>query len=568
MSLDTLAAWSVLILAGTAAIAFTAASVRLYLSSRHAVVFDSWADHATHDDQPHRGESLADLLLFRIREIQHAHRESGASLDLTDPHDDIPAFQQELDATLRSAVDLQREDRFVGPAVSLMLALMPIQAPRLRGSLHRYGRELRVTVVLENARKATTDGVTQWSGTSASVEDLPALVEELAFAVYLALAGSATFGNAHAFRLYTDALRLHLSYGETRDEASRTRAEALYEEALALEPENPAVLYNLGVLHYYMYEESRNAQAETCFLRALPRATGSLKAQVHSGLANACTMRYHRFGSGSADDLARALHHGSAALRLDNRLDVVLKAAAFAHQQAGQAHGDASGGKDADSAAPGHREVAAGHRVRAVELYEMALATNSRYYTARNNLGNLYLELAREASDEDAGAREVLLRESIDLFLQTIATRPAYHHAYDNLGNAYRELAPVAGWDLLDEAERAYRTALRLKPDYAEAKNDLASLFLVSDWPKYDPEEADRLHRSAVADVVEPNRRLLLEKAFAAHPEGLTPRAAVNGSPPETRLLVRRLARRQRRGRVRARMTAMAGRLERRRRRS
>jgi hypothetical protein len=46
------------------------ALTRLYANSKRSIMFDAWADFAQLDGEP--GKSLADLLLFHIREIQYA----------------------------------------------------------------------------------------------------------------------------------------------------------------------------------------------------------------------------------------------------------------------------------------------------------------------------------------------------------------------------------------------------------------------------------------------------------------------------------------------------------------
>jgi len=165
------------------------------------------------------------------------------------------AFQQELDSDLRAAVELQRESRFVGPLVGLLMALIPTRPGRLRGSIHRFGDEIRVNVVLDHARgDRWAGGAPQWTATAGRAEELPELITQFVHEIYLALAHSAAFADAKAFRSYTEALSSHLAYGNLHRADDRLRAERLYEVALAIEPRNPAVLYNLGVLHYYMFE--------------------------------------------------------------------------------------------------------------------------------------------------------------------------------------------------------------------------------------------------------------------------------------------------------------------------
>ncbi len=552
MSLDAVTWTAVATL--VALLAAIVAVVRLYRSSRRVIVFDAWADFSAGEELGDRGKSLADLLLFHIREIQNAHRRSDRELDLRNPYDDIPAFQQELDRELRAAVELHRSSRFVGPVVSLLTALVPTSPARLRGSIHRFGAELRVNVVLENARGA--GGTPQWSGTRPRDAEAPDLIQDLAYAIYLSLARASTFTDPGAFRKYTEALSRHLAFGEHGDPAARDAAEGLYREALEREPHNPATLYNLGILHYYCFEHDRNEEAERCFRAAMAAAQGALVAQIHSALANVHSTRYGRFGSGDPQDLEVAVHHAHAALERGDGLDVVLKAVAYAHHQASERDQAEGLRAAADGRLDEGRRLAraaAGHRKLAVTHYRRAIAANPRYYTAHNNLGNLYLELA--ASTADVAARRALLRAAVALFKETMAIRPAYQHAYDNLANAYYELALLGDAHLFDHAERYYRAAIAVEPGYAEAENDLAMLCLTPQWSGRDEARAQRLHEQALQHAPDPARRRKLQAAFCARrdagPAEPLP-AALDELAADVRRVARRARRRRRLGRLRA----------------
>jgi TPR repeat protein len=451
--------------------------------------------------------------------------------------------------------------------VNLFLALLPIRPTRLRGSIHRFGDDIRVNVVLENAQRHRGTGAPQWTGTAAQVEDLPSMIEDLAYQIYLTLAVSAAFADARAFQKYTKALESHLRYGDLFLDADRRRAESLYEQAIDLESGNPASLYNLGVLNYYMFEEARNRKAEECFRDAMPAAHGGLRAQIHSGLANVYSMRYHRFKSGDDEHLRIAIHHGEEALDLDESLDVVLKAVALAHHQASEAAQSIC----ADALASGEKEqaslqarTAASHRKKAVTYYQKAIDANPSYYTAHNNLGNLYLELAKLSDDQRT--RRELLRAAVVLFKETMSIRPSYHHAYDNLGNAYYELALLGEQHLFAYAARSYRDAYRIEPAYAEAINDLAMLYLEPQWPEHSETEAIRLHREALDHIPDEARRCVLSEMFQERRE---PATSSTPQPTQATSGAKRIAsraRRRRRRRLLADLSLASVRSERRRR--
>ena len=59
------------------------------------------------------------------------------------------------------------------------------------------------------------------------------------------------------------------------------------------------------------------------------------------------------------------------------------------------------------------------------------------------------------------------LNEAEASYRQVIALKPDYAEAYNNLGTTLKELGR------LDEAEASYRHAIELKPDYAKAHDNL-----------------------------------------------------------------------------------------------
>ncbi len=82
----------------------------------------------------------------------------------------------------------------------------------------------------------------------------------------------------------------------------------------------------------------------------------------------------------------------------------------------------------------------------ATSRYHRAIAANPNYAEAHNNLGNLL----RESGD---------LEQAVDCFQKALAAKPDYPEAHSSLGAAYRALGKY------DEALISYRNSIALKPD-------------------------------------------------------------------------------------------------------
>jgi predicted O-linked N-acetylglucosamine transferase (SPINDLY family) len=98
-----------------------------------------------------------------------------------------------------------------------------------------------------------------------------------------------------------------------------------------------------------------------------------------------------------------------------------------------------------------------GSRIMEAEmLYRQIIAAD------RNHFGSIYLlgVIAQQRGQSDT---------AIDLIGRALAIRPDYAEAHNNLGNAFK------GRGRLDEAIVSYKRALSLKADYAEAHNNLGT---------------------------------------------------------------------------------------------
>jgi len=105
----------------------------------------------------------------------------------------------------------------------------------------------------------------------------------------------------------------------------------------------------------------------------------------------------------------------------------------------------------------GHAYQRAGELVKAEKAYMEAVRLSPQDYIARNNLGAIYLKQRR-------------YDHAVDQFKSVLALAPTTVATHFNLGLAYAALGRLA------EAEASFAVAVRLKPDYREARDNLASL--------------------------------------------------------------------------------------------
>lgn len=465
-----------------------------YFRSRKQIVFEAWVNMADSKDS-NLGRSLADLLLFKLRFVKRIHEKSVRKIETWQPAQDMPAFRQELDQDIKlmGSLELGKYGTILGGVVTFFFKLLPImfRPARLHGSVHGYGTQTRLLATLEffGRHKLGHSSLYLWEivKSEPSPERLPDAVEELAYRIYLDLTAEDVFKSWESFRAYTMGLSCYLSWVDLQRESDWDDAEKNYAEALKFEPNNAAVKYNLALLKYFRWRQASNEQAIVLFRGALNTPQTRLKARAHSGLANALLSQFHRFNVRDSSLLNDAVYHGRLAIALDSELDGAHKAYAYAcHQLSEYQHDNPQ--KWSKDAAGKNREQAISHYRRAAEL-------NPQHYIAHNNLGNLYLEWARRSSD--LIERNQRLSLAIHECEAALKISPAYIHAHDNLGNAYYE-----GGEL-SKAGAAYKDALQYKPDYPEAKNDLAMLHLEPSYEVHDTEKALILHLEALTNAAD-----------------------------------------------------------------
>ena len=475
-----------------AAILVVAAAVRMYFRSRRQIVFEAWVNMADGLGAD-LGRSVADLLLFKLRYVKSVHDQSARKLETWQPNQDMPAFRQGLDEDIKllGSVELGKYGNVVSSVLMILFRLVPVflRPAQLRGSIHKYGDQIRLLATMEwrGRRRATQGGTHLWEVLQRqnAPDALPETVEELAYRIYLDLTGEDVFKSWEAFRAYTIGLSHYLSWMDLQRPADFEEAVKCYALALELEPNNPAVKYNLAILKYFRWREAENRDSIHLFRGALNATQSRLKARAHSGLANALVSQFHRFNTRDPHLLTDAVYHGRMAITLDPEMDGAAKAYAYACHQMSEFQ-EASTPSADQTTIERNRESAITH-------YRRACALNPHHYIAHNNLANLYLEWAKRTTDDSM--RRERLHSAVAECQAALKINPSFVFAHDNLANSYFELARFS------EAAASYRDALQYKPDYPEARNDLARLHLEPRFDGCDIEQAFLHHRDALVPV-------------------------------------------------------------------
>ncbi|MEX2592278.1 MAG: tetratricopeptide repeat protein [Anditalea sp.] len=170
------------------------------------------------------------------------------------------------------------------------------------------------------------------------------------------------------------------------------------------------------------------------------------------------------------------------------------------------------------------------YRINAIHYYEKTIELNKKHYVAHNNLANLYLEWAIQLKGQKVSSsilrniklkvkeyttnkliidKAELLKKAISHCEEALKINPVYHIAFDNLGNAYYELGNF------NKAYMAYQNALVYDPEYPEATNDQAMLFLVKEFEGFDENKAKERYKEALELVKEEgNRKKKLVEVF------------------------------------------------------
>jgi len=504
----------------------------LFFGTWKKIVFKTWINRYDSSNNE-LGTSISDLLLFNLRNIKNIHDRSMSKGNLWNPYDDVPSFRRGLDPEIQliASVELGNYGKFISGMVSILFNLVPLvfKPAEMNGSINKFDNNILFLVTLDNYKlskkyrnfdfekrnrllrllrrvvsifKRSAEANMLWKIEKKNDQNdpmnIPEIIEEIAYNMYIDLTGSDLFKSWSCFKNYTIGLKHYLSFIELNRDKDYVDAIEAYTLALDEEKNNAAVHYNLGVLYYFKYSTAENTKAIEHFQKALSSSEIQLKVRAHCGLSNALGQKYHRFNSQDKNDLLLAVKHGQISVNLNPELDSSRKALGFVYHQLSEQLLKENNLPESDL-----------YRAKAIENYEKAIALNREHYMAYNNLGNLKLEFSKTKQVSDPKKKE-MLKEAISYFESALEVIPTYHFAYDNLGNAYYELKDY------ENARENFINALLYKPDYFEARNDLAMLYLD---PEFKPDIAQAIidHNDilqALSDLKEENRMIKLKNSF------------------------------------------------------
>jgi len=249
-----------------------------------------------------------------------------------------------------------------------------------------------------------------------------------------------------------DLLRL-LQSGIERHQAGQLQdAAAIYEQALAVDPDHPDANHLLGVV---AHQAGRDELSVELISKAIAGNAGN--ADYHCNLGNALrglgrhgeAIEAYEAALGITPDDAEVHANLGNAFR---DLGEAAKALACYDEalRLRPAFPQAHNNRGAVLQAGGDLDGAAG-------CFEQALALAPGFPEALNNMGDLHQAAGR------AEAAEACFRQAID-------NRPDYAEAHNNLGTILQGAAKP------EEAMRHYRRAVELKPDFHEALYNLGYL--------------------------------------------------------------------------------------------
>jgi predicted O-linked N-acetylglucosamine transferase (SPINDLY family) len=229
------------------------------------------------------------------------------------------------------------------------------------------------------------------------------------------------------------------------------RAEALYRNVLAKDPEHADALHLLGVL---AFQRGEIGPALQLIERALPALTELPDAHLNYGNALRAAGRLKEAAGSYRRAIALQPDHGMAHNNLARVLieKGALEAGLESAQRAVELIPDFAGA---------HANCAGA--LLGLKRFAEAETALRRVLEFKPNLANLHLDLGRALQGQSR------LDEAAATYQRAIELGPDFVEAHNNLGNVLKELGR------LDEAVAAYERALKIAPENAVIHNNLGN---------------------------------------------------------------------------------------------
>lgn len=246
-------------------------------------------------------------------------------------------------------------------------------------------------------------------------------------------------------------------------------------KVVALQPENVAAYYNLGVA---LQSQGQHADATAAYTALLSRNPGHALALANLGLAQRALDKTEE----AIASCRRAIELKPDLVEAQNTLGLLLK-------DAGKFDEAAASFQQALKFRPGYAEAhfnlglcheAQGKLDEAVNCYLRSVGCKSNYAEAYARLGNVLVSLGKP-------------EEAIAHYRQALAVKPDWFEIWNSLGNALLDESNFRSNFV--EAEKCFRQALDLQPDSPEVYLNLGAMF--QDAHKY--EEALGCFQQAMA---------------------------------------------------------------------
>jgi hypothetical protein len=440
------------------------------------------------EKQLNTGEALAELLIFEMNRIHNLLRRAQKEDALWSERLALPQMELSAEGYGR----LVQDARLLGlpnRLNKLVEFVLRAQPQSLRGSIHKYGPDVRLQLRLCGVQSANAPAVRAWATTFKADEPqfIPDAIDDLAHQVLLDIGEVRGFKSPEAFRAFTTALRHHLDHSTVSRSNALESAIREYRVAIQHDGSNALAACNLGDLLYAQYSFECNELAIEAFTNGLKTDHLTLRARAFRGLANAYCQKYQRYRRHEAAILDQAIHASHAAGRLCGS-DASLTPDEVASIKKAQAYAQQVYAEQAGLADDRKRDALA----RADALYREAIQKHRRFPVAYNNLSYLCLERAKSLHAAASTANSECTPEVLSLLSEAnshcagaIDSDPTFYLAYDNRGNIARLRARVEGGvapDLLERAIDDYHEALSYRPTYGAAWGDLAKAHVQLYW--------------------------------------------------------------------------------------